>query len=159
MTRLAPLAALVLAACAAGATTPAAPELDALRRRAAARPGDAQAWNRLAEAELLDAEGDPERTRETLDRALRLDPTRPMLHLLSGLEHQHHGRPADAAEAFVAALETPARAAEAARARNEDAAAQELAAAALEALAELAPRFPELAPRLSSYQNRWFCCK
>ncbi|MEM1414844.1 MAG: hypothetical protein AAGH15_08080 [Myxococcota bacterium] len=134
MRRLAWLALLV-AACGGGTTTARGPDMDDLRRRAEARPDDARAWRVLAEAELLAAEGDPGRARAAIDRALQLDPARPSLHLMSGLEHHHHGRPGEATDAFVSALEQ--RGSEA-----QEVAALEVAAGALEGLAELAPDFP-----------------
>lgn len=80
--------------------------IDALRARAAANPGDAELASQLAEAELLWEGGDPARARAAIDRALALRPDDPVLHFLSSIEHEQHGRIGDAFVSELAAIES-----------------------------------------------------
>lgn len=88
-----------------GQTTTTTPNpLDDLRARAAAAPRDGALWTQLARAELLEDGGDASQARAALDRALELAPHE-TTHYLSALEHEMHGRPDAALDAFVAAAD------------------------------------------------------
>ena len=96
--------ALALSACAA--RTNMAPEgIDALRRRAAASPADADAQAELALAELFDAHGEPANVGAQLERALVLDAKNPRLLLARGVHHDVHGAPGRALDDYLRALE------------------------------------------------------
>lgn len=96
---------LMLAACGGGnRATRATPEIERLRARAEANPQDAAVWAELAEAELLGA-GDAPRARAAIDHALRLNEASPALHYLSALEHERLGKPNEAFEAYLSAIQ------------------------------------------------------
>lgn len=96
---------VTLAACGGGnRATRATPEIERLRARAESNPRDAAVWTELAEAELLGA-GDAPRARAAIDHALSLSGSSPALHYLSALEHERLGKPNEAFDAYVRAIE------------------------------------------------------
>ncbi len=79
--------------------------IEALRARAAAAPNDPELARALAAAELLYDEGDIDRVRPALERALALAPEDPILHFLSAFEHEQRGRLPEAFASEIAAIE------------------------------------------------------
>lgn len=96
--------ALLLGACASGGSTEGLSSIEALRRAAKAQPADRDAQRALALAELFAWNGDPERVDAQLARALALDAGNARLWLVSGLQHDAHGRPDQALDAYLRAL-------------------------------------------------------
>ena len=105
---LAALSIALLAGCAHMRPAPGVSDLAALRERAEARPGDVVAQRQLLLAEMFAYDGDPERVDAQLERAQALGKPDLRLLLAAGLHHDTHGRPAQAADAYVQALELAA---------------------------------------------------
>jgi len=97
---------VALAACGPRAmptSTSTTTTIHELRARATNAPSDPDAWRALAEGEMWMRGGEAARIRPTIDHGLRLSPSDPTLLFLSALEHEQHGR---FAEAFALHLST-----------------------------------------------------
>lgn len=80
-------------------------EIDRLRASFEAEPENVEIAGRLAEAELFTADGDPRRATAPLEKLSELEPTRPDVHHMMGLERLLHGHMTEAAESFLTALD------------------------------------------------------
>ena len=101
--------ALCAGACAsAHPVVPKAPDLNDLRRTAAANPQDASAWRELTFGELLAPGGDLARGEAALAHARGLTPRDADLLFAQGLMADLHGHPSAAMDAYLAAIESAA---------------------------------------------------
>jgi hypothetical protein len=100
------LAGFALTQACAGAPTRLT--ITALRARAAAAADLAAAQRDLGLAELFAYDGDTGRAEAALARALALDPDDPVAALAAGIEHDVHGNPAGALDAYLRALRAAA---------------------------------------------------
>src|SRR5262249_16242428 len=94
---------LILVGC--GAHTQAPRSIDELRKRAARAPQEKSAQEQLALAEVLGAEGERKNVGPQLARALTLAPNSARLWFALGIDHDSHGRPAPALDAYLHALD------------------------------------------------------
>lgn len=131
-------AAFALVQACAGATP--RPTIDALRARATAAPSDARTQRDLGLSELFAYDGDAKRARAALARARAIDANDPLTALATGIDHDVHGDPSGALDAYVSALRNAAR--------SDDAWSPYIAELAAQALAGVQDGAPGYAARV-----------